>query len=123
MGLGGLPRKVKMLVVKKLLWLLPIPLAAVGWWAYHRSSDPPQVPFAKVIRETLVSTLPTNGKVEPIEWQPVRVAVSYTHLAPTAYRCAAGAVVHELLLPRRLWRDGGRYIRMGRRALLRVARA
>jgi HlyD family secretion protein len=62
-----------MLVVKKLLWLLPIPLAAVGWWAYHRSSDPPQVPFAKVIRETLVSTLPTNGKVEPIEWQPVRV--------------------------------------------------
>ena len=37
-------------------------------------------------------------------------------------RFAAGAVVHELLLPRRLWRDGGRYVGVGRRALLRVAR-
>jgi HlyD family secretion protein len=60
-------------VVKKLLWLFAIPLAAVGWWAYHRNNDRPQVPFAKVIRENLVSTLPTNGKVEPIEWQAVRV--------------------------------------------------
>jgi HlyD family secretion protein len=59
--------------VKKLLWLFAIPLAAVGWWAYHRNNDAPQVPFAKVVRETLVSTLPTNGKVEPIEWQAVRV--------------------------------------------------
>jgi HlyD family secretion protein len=59
--------------VKKLLWLFAIPLAVVGWWAYHRSNDAPQVPFARVVRETLVSTLPTNGKVEPIEWQAVRV--------------------------------------------------
>lgn len=59
--------------MKKLLWLFVIPLAALGWWAYHRNNDAPQVPFAKVIRETLVSTLPTNGKVEPIEWQAVRV--------------------------------------------------
>ena len=59
--------------MKKLLWLLAIPLAALGWWAYHRNNDAPQVPFATVIRETLVSTLPTNGKVEPIEWQAVRV--------------------------------------------------
>ena len=57
--------------MRKLLWLLPIPLAALGWWAYHRNNDTPQVPFAKVVRETLVSTLPTNGKVEPIEWQAV----------------------------------------------------
>jgi HlyD family secretion protein len=59
--------------LKKLWLLLPILLAALGWWAYRRKNDPPQVPFAKVIRETLVSTLPTNGKVEPIEWQAVRV--------------------------------------------------
>ncbi|MGO4881106.1 MAG: efflux RND transporter periplasmic adaptor subunit [Bryobacteraceae bacterium] len=58
--------------MKKLLWLFAIPLAVVGWWAYHRNHDAPQVPVAKVIRETLVSTLPTNGKVEPIEWQAVR---------------------------------------------------
>jgi HlyD family secretion protein len=60
-------------VVKKLLWLFAIPLAALGWWAYHRNNAAPQVPFAKVIRETLVSTLPTNGKVEPIQWVAVRV--------------------------------------------------
>jgi HlyD family secretion protein len=59
--------------VKKFLWLFAIPLAALGWWAYHRNNDAPQVPFAKVVRETLVSTLPTNGKVEPIVWQAVRV--------------------------------------------------
>ena len=59
--------------MKKLLWLFAIPLAVVGWWAYHRNNDAPQVPFARVVRETLVSTLPTNGKVEPIEWQAVRV--------------------------------------------------
>ncbi|HLY19416.1 MAG TPA: efflux RND transporter periplasmic adaptor subunit [Bryobacteraceae bacterium] len=59
--------------MKKLFWLVPVALAAAGWWAYHRSSDAPQIPFAKVVRETLVSTLPTNGKVEPIEWQAVRV--------------------------------------------------
>lgn len=62
-----------MVVVKKFLWLLAIPLAAAGWLAYQRGNDAPQVPFATVIRETLVSSLPTNGKVEPIEWQAVRV--------------------------------------------------
>ena len=59
--------------MKKLWLLLPILLVALGWWAYRRKNDPPQVPFTKVIRETLVSTLPTNGKVEPIAWQAVRV--------------------------------------------------
>jgi HlyD family secretion protein len=65
-------KRSKIVIVKKFLWLFAIPLAALGWWAYHRNNDVPQVPFAKVIRETLVSTLPTNGKVEPIVWQAVR---------------------------------------------------
>jgi HlyD family secretion protein len=73
-GQAGRPiLRIKIEAVKKLLWLLLIPLAAIGWWAYHRNNDAPQVPFAKVARETLVSTLPTNGKVEPIVWQAVRV--------------------------------------------------
>ena len=59
--------------MKKFLWLFAIPLAALGWWAYHRNNAAPQVPFAKVVRDTLVSTLPTNGKVEPIQWVAVRV--------------------------------------------------
>src|SRR6202142_2242080 len=63
----------KMVGRRKLLWLFTIPLAALGWWAYHRNNAAPQVPFAKVVRETLISTLPTNGKVEPIQWVAVRV--------------------------------------------------
>ena len=35
-------------------------------WAYTKKNEPPTVPFAKVKRETLVSTLQTNGKVEPL---------------------------------------------------------
>ena len=63
-----------MVAVKKLLWLFAIPLAVLGWWSYHRSNEAPQVPFAKVVRETLVSTLPTNGKRSGFEWQAVRVS-------------------------------------------------
>ncbi len=54
--------------MKRLLLLLLIPLALLIWWGFHTSRRPPEVPFAKAQRETLVSTLPTNGRVEPIEW-------------------------------------------------------
>lgn len=37
-----------------------------------KRAQPPDVSFTKATRETLVSTLSTNGKVEPIEWMPVR---------------------------------------------------
>lgn len=58
--------------MKKLLLFVPIPLAVLVWWIYHTRTDPPAIPFARAQRETLVSTLPTNGKVEPIEWFGVR---------------------------------------------------
>lgn len=45
---------------------------AVAVWLVQTKADPPAVPFAKATRETLISTLPTNGKVEPAEWRPVR---------------------------------------------------
>ena len=41
-------------------------------WGVLRKSAPRQASFVKVKRQELVSTLPTNGKAEPIEWQPVR---------------------------------------------------
>jgi len=59
--------------LKKSLTLLLISLALAGWWLYHRQTEAPQAPFTRVKRETLVSSLPTNGKVEPIRWQAVRV--------------------------------------------------
>jgi HlyD family secretion protein len=51
---------------------LLIGAAAVAVWFVSRKAAPPEVDFTKVTRETIVSALPTNGKVEPIEWMPVR---------------------------------------------------
>ena len=59
--------------MKKLLLLLLLAgVAAVIVWGVLRKGDPPKVSFARVKRQTLVSTLPTNGKVEPSLWQAVR---------------------------------------------------
>jgi HlyD family secretion protein len=59
--------------LKKLLLLLLLAgLAAVILWGVLRKGEPPKVTFARVKRQTLVSTLPTNGKVEPFEWQAIR---------------------------------------------------
>jgi HlyD family secretion protein len=54
-----------------ILLLLAIVAAVIGW-GIVRKSAPPHVSFARVKRQTLISTLPTNGKVEPIEWEAVR---------------------------------------------------
>ncbi len=58
--------------MKRLLLLVPLPVAALVWWIYAARTAPPDAPFAKAVRETLTSTLPTNGKVEPVEWATVR---------------------------------------------------
>jgi len=59
--------------LKKLVWLLLlVGIAAVIVWGVLRKGEPPKVNFARVKRQTLISTLPTNGKVEPAEWQAVR---------------------------------------------------
>ena len=57
---------------KALVSLLLVGVAAVMVWGVLRKGDPPKVSFARVMRQTLVSTLPTNGKVEPWLWQAVR---------------------------------------------------
>lgn len=62
--------------MKKLFPLLLIPAGFLLWNFYGKRGEAPEVAFAKVKRETLVSVLSTNGKVEPIEWSPVRVEVS-----------------------------------------------
>jgi len=52
--------------------LAAITLVAASAWFYGRKPDLPTVAFAKATRETLVSALPTNGKVEPFEWSTAR---------------------------------------------------
>ena len=56
----------------KRLWFLLIPLAAVVAWLSLRGSAPVETAFTKVTRETLISTLSTNGKLEPIEYASIR---------------------------------------------------
>jgi HlyD family secretion protein len=46
--------------------------AALAVWIFFKKTTPPEVDFTKVIRETLISSLSTNGKVDPIEWMPAR---------------------------------------------------
>jgi HlyD family secretion protein len=58
--------------LKKLLLFLFLALAACALvLGFLRKSAPPEVRFTQVKRQTVVSTVPTNGKVEPYEWQAV----------------------------------------------------
>ncbi|MEX2261134.1 MAG: efflux RND transporter periplasmic adaptor subunit [Bryobacteraceae bacterium] len=62
-------------------------------------SDAPEVPFARVQREELVSTLNTNGRVEPSEWAVVRAEESgvVARVPVSAGRIVAkGTVLAEL---------------------------
>ena len=57
---------------KHLVILAVIAAGALLVWGFTRKQAPLEVPFAKVARETITSTLTTNGKVEPIEWASAR---------------------------------------------------
>ncbi len=54
------------------LAILLVGAAVIVIWVATKKAAPPEVEFVKVTRETLISSLSTNGKVEPIEWMPVR---------------------------------------------------
>jgi HlyD family secretion protein len=50
--------------------VLLIVLAGAGvaaWQIDKWKSQPPEIQFARAVRETIVSVVPTNGKVEPVE--------------------------------------------------------
>ena len=89
--------------MKKLLLLaLLAAIAALIVWGVLRKGDPPKVNFARVKRQTLVSTLPTNGKVEPSLWQAVRAETGgIVSRAPVedGQTVAAGAVLAAIADP------------------------
>jgi HlyD family secretion protein len=61
--------------MKPRLILVLLILAAAGaviWSLASWKNQPPEIPFAKVARETIVSSVSTNGKVEPIDWAIAR---------------------------------------------------
>ena len=53
-----------------------IPVVALIGWLLARGAPPPEVPYVTASRETLVSTLTTNGKVEPLEWAAVHSEIA-----------------------------------------------
>jgi HlyD family secretion protein len=82
--------------LKKLLLLILLLVVAVIGWGIFRKNTPPAVTFSRVKRETLVSTLPTNGKVEPLEWQAVRAQAA--GLVTRVDTVEGGSVAHGALL-------------------------
>ena len=58
--------------MKKLALLLIVPAVLLLWWAASKRDSVQSVRFAKVTRQTIQSTIPTNGKVEPVEWATAR---------------------------------------------------
>ena len=60
-------------MTKALAWIAILAAIGGGLWAVvHTRNQPPQVPFARVTRQTIASSVPTNGRVEPIEWAEAR---------------------------------------------------
>lgn len=57
---------------RTLVLLFLVLIVVVVSWGISRRAQPPQVPFVRVVRDTITSTLSTNGKVEPIVWASAR---------------------------------------------------
>lgn len=58
---------------RRLIWVFVIAGIVTAIWALVSwKRQPPEVPFARVTREMITSSVPTNGKVEPIEWAAAR---------------------------------------------------
>jgi HlyD family secretion protein len=85
--------------IRFLLILVVVLIASLAFWLHKRSTAPPVVAFATVQQERLVSTLPTNGKVEPSEWVAVRAerpGVVARVLVQKGQQVANGAVLAEM---------------------------
>jgi HlyD family secretion protein len=81
------------------LVLAAVAAVAVVWWLNARRNAPPEIPFTKATRETIVSALTTNGKVEPIEWASARTesaGIVRRSLVQRGQRVASGEALVEL---------------------------
>jgi HlyD family secretion protein len=60
--------------------ILALVLVSAGLivWSLARRSEAPEVRFLRVTRQTLTSSLETNGKVEPVVWASARASVPGT---------------------------------------------
>ncbi len=63
-------------MIRKTVAAIAAVAALLFIWSLARRSEPPDVKFFRVRKQTLVSTISTNGKVEPLEWSSARAAVA-----------------------------------------------
>jgi len=86
--------------LRHLLLVVVLAIAAGGvWYAVTLRNQPPEVVFAHVVREPIASSVPTNGKVEPIEWaeaQAERDGPVTSIMVQRGAQVAAGAALVEL---------------------------
>lgn len=55
--------------MRRLLITLSLAALAIGFLLFARQRNTaPEVPFARAVRDEIVSSLSTNGKVQPVEW-------------------------------------------------------
>ncbi len=88
--------------MKKFLLLLLVLIAAGVVWGLMRRNAPVDARFVRVKRQTLVTTLPTNGKAEPIQWETARAPAAgllSRVLVQDGQSVAAGAVLAEISDP------------------------
>ena len=87
---------------RRYVLILLLPLVVLLIWSFAKKSEPSTVPFAKVKRETLVSMLQSNGKVEPLQYASVRVDTAglvVRVLVKEGQGVAQGAELAELSVP------------------------
>lgn len=74
-------------------------LGGGAWLAKSIRDEPPETSFARVVREEISSAVPTNGKIEPVEWAEARAERSGTVqgiLIERGAHVAKGAALAEL---------------------------
>jgi HlyD family secretion protein len=58
--------------MKKYWPVVAVPILLFVWWGFSRRDSPATLHFSSAHRSTIVSTVSTNGKVEPVEWATAR---------------------------------------------------
>ena len=86
--------------LRHLLWVVVLAIVAGGvWYAVTLRNQPPELVFAHVVREPITSSVPTNGKIEPIEWAEARAERDgpvKSIMVQRGAQVAAGAALIEL---------------------------